>query len=93
MSGKRFLYLIVAILGFCALNVSLFPIPGVEAAKITIKAISAWDKNHTGVVGDYLPYIDRANKMLQEKYPGEVEIKYIGGLKPFPCGISPKRSE
>ena len=90
MSGKRFLYVIVAILGFCALNVSLFPIPGVEAAKITIKAISAWDKNHTGVVGDYLPYIDRANKMLQEKYPGEVEIKYIGGPEAIPMRDQPE---
>jgi len=90
MSGKRFLYVIVAILGFSALNVSLFPIPGVEAAQITIKAISAWDKNHTGVVGDYLPYIDRVNKMLQEKYPGEVEIKYIGGPEAIPMRDQPE---
>jgi hypothetical protein len=55
MSKKRLLYVIVALFGFLALNLALLPTPGVEAAKITIKAISAWDKSHTGVVGDYLP--------------------------------------
>ena len=90
MSKKRILYVIVAFFGFFALNVSLFPTPGVEAAKITLKAISAWDKNHTGVIGDYLPYIDRANKMLQEKYPGEVEIKYIGGPEAIPTRDQPE---
>ncbi|UCE56634.1 MAG: TRAP transporter substrate-binding protein DctP [Desulfobacterales bacterium] len=90
MSKKRLLYVIVALVGFFALNVSLFPTPSVEAAKITLKAISAWGKNHTGVVGDYLPYIKRANEMLQEKYPGEVEIKYIGGPEAIPTRDQPE---
>ncbi len=84
MSKKRILYIIVAIIGFFALNVSISPVPDVEAAEITIKAISAWGKNHSGVKKDYLPYIKRANEMLQAKYPGEVEIKYIGGSEVIP---------
>ena len=90
MSKKRILYVIVALVGFLALNVSLFPAPGAEAAKITIKAISAWGKNHTGVVGDFLPYIKRANAMLEAKYPGEVEIKYIGGPEAIPTKDQPE---
>jgi TRAP-type C4-dicarboxylate transport system substrate-binding protein len=90
MSKKRLLYVIVALVGFFALNVSLFSTPSAEAAKITIKAISAWGKNHTGVIGDYLPYIKRANEMLQEKYPGEVEIKYIGGPEAIPTRDQPE---
>jgi TRAP-type C4-dicarboxylate transport system substrate-binding protein len=90
MSKKRMFYVIIALFGFLALNLALLPAPNVEAAKITIKAISAWDKNHTGVVGDYLPYIKRANEMLQSKYPGEVEIKYIGGPEAIPMRDQPE---
>jgi hypothetical protein len=43
-----------------------------KAEKVTIKAITAWGKNHSGVTKDYLHYIKRANEMLQSKYPGEV---------------------
>jgi TRAP-type C4-dicarboxylate transport system substrate-binding protein len=90
MSKKRMSYVIIAFAGFLALNVSLFPAPNVEAAKITIKAISAWGKNHSGVANDYLPYIKRANEMLQKKYPGEVEIKYIGGSEAIPTMDQPE---
>ncbi len=90
MSKKRIFYVIIAFAGFLALNVSLFPAPSVEAAKITIKAISAWGKNHSGVANDYRPYIKRANEMLQKKYPGEVEIKYIGGPEAIPTMDQPE---
>ena len=63
---------------------------GEAAAKTTIKAISAWGKNHSGVKKDYLPYIKRANEMLQAKYPGEVEIKYIGGPEAIPTRDQPE---
>ena len=84
MSKKRIFYVIIAFTAFWALNVSLFPTPDVAAEKITIKAISAWGKNHSGVKKDYLPYIEHANEMLQAKYPGEAEIKYIGGAETIP---------
>ena len=90
MSRKRMYYVVVAVSICLFLGVSSFNASLAEAKKITIKAISAWDKNHTGVVGDYLPYIKRANEMLQAKYPGEVEIKYIGGPEAIPTKDQPE---
>lgn len=90
MSKKHLLYGMAALFAIFALNVSLFPPASAEAAKITIKAISAWGKNHSGVVKDYLPYIKRANEMLQAKYPGEAEIKYIGGAEVIPIPDQPE---
>jgi hypothetical protein len=75
MLRKR-MYDVVVPLSIClVLGASFFNASVAEAQKITLKAISAWDKQHTRVVGDYLPYIKRANEMLQTKYPGEVEIE------------------
>ena len=93
MSKNRLFYVIIAFAAFWALNVSLFPTPDVAAEKITIKAISAWGKNHSGVTKDYLPYIKRANEMLQAKYPGEVEIQYIGGPEVIPIPGSARSSQ
>ena len=90
MSRKRMYYVVVALSICLVLGVSFFTASLAEAKKITIKAISAWGKNHTGVVGDYLPYIKRANEMLQKKYPGEVEIKYIGGPEAIPTRDQPE---
>jgi TRAP-type C4-dicarboxylate transport system substrate-binding protein len=70
---------------------SLTTIPQPAAAKtITIKAVSAWGKNHKGVTGEYLPYIERVNKMLQDKYPGECQVKYIGGPETIPTPDQPQ---
>ena len=85
------MYYVVVALSIClVLGVSFFNASVAGAKKITLKAISAWDKQHTGVVGDYLPYIKRANEMLQAKYPGEVEIKYIGGPEAIPTKDQPE---
>ena len=90
MSRKRMYYVVVALSICLVLGVSTFTASLAEAKKITIKAISAWDQKHTGVAGDYLPYIKHANEMLQEKYPGEVEIKYIGGPEAIPTRDQPE---
>ncbi len=90
MLKRRRLYIIFAIVGLLMLNLSFIPASSVEAAKITIKAISAWGKNHSGVNKEYLPYIKRANEMLQAKYPGEVEIQYIGGPEVIPIPEQPE---
>jgi len=90
MSRKRIYYVVVALCICMFLGASFFNASVAEAKKITIKAISAWDQKHTGVAGDYLPYIKRANEMLQEKYPGEVEIKYIGGPEAIPTRDQPE---
>jgi TRAP-type C4-dicarboxylate transport system substrate-binding protein len=90
MSRKRMYYVVVALSICLIMGISTFNASVAAAEKITIKAISAWDKKHTGVVGDYLPYIKRANEMLQAKYPGEVEIKYIGGPEAIPTRDQPE---
>lgn len=53
-------------------------------AKTTIRAISAWPTNEPSVSDDYLVFIEAANKKLNEKFPGEYEIKYIGGPETIP---------
>ncbi|MBW2028014.1 MAG: TRAP transporter substrate-binding protein DctP [Deltaproteobacteria bacterium] len=89
--GKRSKLFLTIVLSACFVLGASFAIPGhVMAKKITLKAISAWGKNHTGVAGDYLPYIKRANAMLQKYYPGEVEIKYIGGPEAIPMRDQPE---
>lgn len=90
MFGKRMFYKVVALSIFLIFCLSLFIVNVAQAQKIIIKAISAWDKSHTGVVGDYFPFIKRVNEMLQAKYPGEVQIKYIGGPEVIPIRDQPE---
>lgn len=56
----------------------------VHAKKITIKAVSAWPTNEVSVAEDYLVFIKVANEQLKAKFPGEVEIKYLGGPEVIP---------
>jgi len=84
MSKKRIVYVIVTLAIFTAISVSLFPVSRAEAEKITIKAISAWPKNEPSVADDYLGFIQHANDMLEKKFPGQVEIKYLGGSEVIP---------
>jgi TRAP-type C4-dicarboxylate transport system substrate-binding protein len=84
MSKKSIIYIIMALVVFMAISVSLFPVSRAEAEKITIKAISAWPKNEPSVADDYLGFIKRANEMLKQKFPGQVEIKYMGGAEVIP---------
>jgi TRAP-type C4-dicarboxylate transport system substrate-binding protein len=84
MSKKTVFPLILFIMVCIAFGGTLLTAAPAEAKKITIKAVSAWGKKHTGVAGDYLPYIKRANEMLKKHYPGEVEIRYIGGPEAIP---------
>jgi TRAP-type C4-dicarboxylate transport system substrate-binding protein len=84
MTKKHLFYVVVALAVVMALNLSLFPVSRAEAEKITIKAISAWPKNEPSVADDYLGFIKRANEMLKQKFPGQVEIKYIGGAEVIP---------
>ena len=82
--SRKFLHTLAVVLCFSLAIVFSLGTVGEATAKTTIKAISAWGKNHSGVKKDYLPYIKRANEMLEAKYPGEVEIKYIGGGEVIP---------
>ena len=84
MTKKHLFYVVVALAVMMALNLSLFPVSRAEAEKITIKAISAWPKNEPSVADDYLGYIKHANEVLNQKFPGQVEIKYLGGSEVIP---------
>lgn len=80
--------LLVILVLMCAGSLTIIPQPA-AAKKITIKAVSAWGKNHKGVTGEYLPYIERVNRMLYDKYPGECQVKYIGGPETIPTADQP----
>ena len=84
MSKKCMAYIIMAVAVFMAISVSLLPVTRAAAEKITIKAISAWPKNEPSVADDYLGFIAHANKVLEQKFPGQIEIKYIGGAEVIP---------
>jgi TRAP-type C4-dicarboxylate transport system substrate-binding protein len=88
--SRKYLYTVAVVLCFSLAVVFLLATVSEATAKTTIKAISAWGKNHSGVTKDYLPYIKRANEMLQAKYPGEVEIQYIGGPEVIPIPDQPE---
>jgi TRAP-type C4-dicarboxylate transport system substrate-binding protein len=88
--SRKYIHTIALVLCVSLAIVFSFGTAGEVAAKTTIKAISAWGKNHSGVKKDYLPYIKRVNEMLQAKYPGEVEIKYIGGPEAVPTRDQPE---
>lgn len=84
MSKKSLLCITVALSLCLFLSVSSFSVSQALAKKITIKAISAWPTMDGSVKEDYLGFIKNANKALQEKYPGQLEIKYIGGPEAIP---------
>ena len=65
MTRKPIYYMIFMMAIYLSLNGALFSVTQAEAKKMTIKAISAWGKNHDGVKGEYLPYIKRANEVFQ----------------------------
>ncbi|MFC1863078.1 TRAP transporter substrate-binding protein DctP [Thermodesulfobacteriota bacterium] len=89
--SKKISFPLILMIAFClAFSGTLFSVTQAEAKMITIKAVSAWDQKHTGVAGDYLPYIKHTNEMLEKYYPGEVEIKYIGGPEAIPTRDQPE---
>ena len=82
---KKSIYYFVMAFAVCLCLGTMFILsPSAEAQKITLKAISAWPKNEPSVSDDYLVFIDHANKKLEEAFPGQIEIKYIGGPEAIP---------
>lgn len=84
MNKKGFLYVTVVLFLCSFLSLTFLSAGEVSAEKMTIKAISAWPTNDGSVQVDYLGFIAHANKKIQEMYPGEFEIKYIGGPEVIP---------
>jgi TRAP-type C4-dicarboxylate transport system substrate-binding protein len=50
----------------------------------TLKAVSAWPKTVFEVKYNFLPTIDLIKERVARKYPGQVEIKYLGGDEVIP---------
>ena len=82
--NRKSLFRITMVLGLCLVFGMSLSVSQVAAKKMTIKAISAWPTNDGSVKTDYLGFIDHANKALQEKYPDQLEIKYLGGPEVIP---------
>ena len=82
--NKKSLFRITMVLVLCLVFGASVFVSQVAAKKMTIKAISAWPTNDGSVKVDYLGFIDHANKALQEKYPDQLEIKYLGGPEVIP---------
>lgn len=82
MYRNRLLQTLVAA-GLCAIFIVAFA-PQIEAkSKYTITAVTAWPiKTYMGV--NFMWFVNRANELAAKKYPGQLEIKYLGGPKAIP---------
>jgi len=54
-----------------------------EAKKITIKAVTAWPKS-VWEVGNFNKFMEMVKENVEKKYPGELEIQYLGGPEVIP---------
>lgn len=84
MSRKCFGYALLGVAMSLCMTVSLLAVSAAEAQKITLKAISAWPTSDASVKEDFLPYLEKLNKLMKEKYQGQLEIKHIGGPEAIP---------
>lgn len=82
MFRSRFLQTVITVCICAVLIVSLAP-PTEAKSKYTITALGAWF-GKTYMMGNFLWFVEHANKMAAEKYPGQLEIDYIGGPKKIP---------
>ncbi len=53
------------------------------ADKITIKAVTAWPKS-VFEVQNFMKYLDLVKEKVAKEFPGELEIKYMGGPEVIP---------
>jgi TRAP-type C4-dicarboxylate transport system substrate-binding protein len=91
MVSKKWFIFMTVVLGLClSFSMGLISANQAQAKTITIKAISAWPTNDGSVKEDYLGFIENANKAFKEKYPGQLEIKYIGGPETIPTRDQPE---
>ena len=90
MSKMRFFCIMVALVLCSLLSLSFISVDQAAAKKITIKAISAWGLNDAAVKDDYVAFINATNEMLKDKYPGQIEIRYLGGPEIIPIKDQPE---
>ena len=85
--------LLCTVLCFAAgLSVIALPVASsqAETKKITLRAVSAWPTTDASVKEDFLPFVDKVNKVMKEKYSGQLEIKYVGGPEAIPVRDQPE---
>lgn len=90
MSRKNILHIVLGFVLCLSLSLSPIAVSQADAKKIVLRAISAWPRNENSVAMDYLPFIDALNKKLAKKYPGELEVKYMGGPEVIPTMDQPE---
>lgn len=67
------------IIGLAVLMVTLSTGTGEAAAKkITLRAVTAWPKT-VFEAGNFMKFLDMVKDNVAKQYPGQLEIKYIGG--------------
>lgn len=68
----------------CAILLSFFAGSGEVAAKtIKLRAVTAWPKT-VFEVQNFMTFLDMVKKNVEEQYPGEIEIQYLGGPEVIP---------
>lgn len=77
-----------------AVGLSIVALPAVsshaETKKITLRAVTAWPTTDASVKEDFLPFVAKVNKVMKEKYSGQLEIKYVGGPEAIPMRDQPE---
>ncbi len=66
---------VCALLSVPFMTLTLTPMAPASAAEVVLKGISAWPKSFPLTAGDFLPFIEEANK----RGKGHFKIKHIGG--------------
>ncbi|MDH5696212.1 MAG: hypothetical protein OEZ00_06390 [Dehalococcoidia bacterium] len=80
---------LLALVGSVCLILVLAALPFMAACaapppeKIVLKAVTAWPST-TVEAKDFLKFVDKVNTGAEEKYPGELEIQYLGGPETIP---------
>jgi len=89
MSRKSLMYVIFGIAISLWISGFFFTVSLAEAEKITLKAVSAWPSSDASVKEDFLPFVEKVNQVMKQKYQGQLEVKYVGGPEAIPVRNQP----
>ena len=80
---NRLFWQLVRVCVALMLVVSLAAVCQAAPKKVTLKAVTAWPKT-VWEVGNFNKFMDLVKENVAKKYPGELEIQYIGGPEVTP---------
>lgn len=86
MSRKSLSYVLLGVAISLCMTISLSAVSPAQAQKITLKAVTAWPSSDASVKEDFLPFVEKVNKVMKDK----LEIKYIGGPEAIPTRNQPE---